>query len=119
MKHSVVNLIKNRVPVTSVSDVYNATQIDKTIEYMKQGKPVIHSASLSNKTNNTYGIADLLVRNDYLHKFIDNTPIFESDKKALKLGVDYYYVVIDIKYQTLSLKSDGIHLLKFKINTCL
>ena len=111
---SVVNLIKNRLSVVCVSDVYNTAQIDKTIEYMKQGKPVIHSAPLSNKSNNTYGIADLLVRNDYLYKFLDNVPIFESDKKALKLGVDYYYVVIDIKYQTLSLRSDGIHLLNSK-----
>ena len=110
----VVNLIKNRVPVVSVSDVYNAAQIDKTIQFMKQGKPIIHSAPLSNKTNNTYGIADLLVRNDYLHKFMDNTPLLEDEKKATKLGVDYYYVVIDIKYQTLSLKSNGIHLLNSK-----
>jgi hypothetical protein len=107
---NVVNLLKRRIPITSVSDVYNATQVEKTIEYMKQGLPVIHSASLSNKKNNTYGIADLLVRSDYLHKMIDVPPIIGTGK-ATKLGVDYHYVVIDVKYQTLNLKSDGLHLL--------
>ena len=77
---------------------------------MKQGVPIIHSAPLSNKKNKTYGIADLLVRSDYLNQLVD-VPIDLPDGRATKLNTDYYYVVIDIKYQTLKLKSDGLHLL--------
>ena len=106
----IIKLLAQKFHLVTVSDVYNASQIDKTIEYMKQGIPIIHSAPLSNKKNKTYGIADLLVRNDILNQLID-TPVDIEEGRASKLGVDYYYVVIDIKYQTLKLKSDGIHLL--------
>ena len=101
-KH-VVNLIKEKFPVVYVSEIYNIENVNKTIELIKKGVPIIYSAPLCNKNNKTYGVADLLVRNDYLNKIIDNDVLIEDcDKK--------YYTVIDIKYCTLQLKSDGIHL---------
>ena len=107
---NIIKLLSQKFHLVSVSDFYNAEQVQKTIEYMKQGIPIIHSASLSNKKNKTYGIADLLVRSDILNQLIDY-PVDIDDGKAYKLNVDYHYVVIDIKYQTLKLKSDGMHLL--------
>ena len=106
----IIKLLAQKFHLVTVSDVYNTLQVQKTIKYMKQGIPIIHSASLSNKKNKTYGIADLLVRSDILNQLIDN-PVPIGDGKAYKLNIDYHYVVIDIKYQTLKLKSDGVHLL--------
>ena len=69
-KH-IVNLIKEKFPVSYVSEIYNIENVNKTIELIKKGVPIIHSAPLCNNKNKTYGVADLLVRNDYLNKIID------------------------------------------------
>jgi hypothetical protein len=100
----IVNLIKEKFPVEHVSEIYNIQNVNKTIELIKKGVPIIHSAPLCDKRNKTYGVADLLVRNDYLNKIIDNDVIIEDCDK------EHYYTVIDIKYCTLFLKCDGIHL---------
>ena len=107
----IIKLLSKKFNLVTVSDVYNTVQVQKTISYMKQGIPIIHSASLSNKQNKTYGIADLLVRSDILNQIVDHPVPIGNQGKAYKLGTNFHYVVIDIKYQTLKLKSDGIHLL--------
>lgn len=103
----------NKVPVTYVSDRINAESIAKTIELMKEGVPVIHSAPVANSQSRTHGIIDLLVRSDYLSLIVEDDPL-PSDKKFLKapnLNGDYHYVVIDVKFSTLPLRADGTHLL--------
>lgn len=102
----------HKIPVISVSEVYTLDMVQKTIDLMKAGTPLIHSAPLHNKRNNTGGIADLLVRSDYLDKLVDDCPLEEDDKiiPAPKLKHDFHYVVIDIKFSTLPLCADGQHL---------
>ena len=73
-----------------------------TLKVMKKGYPIIYQAVLRNYSNRTYGVADLLIRSDYLSKVI-KTPYIKPGRKK-------YYVVIDIKFKTLQLKADGIHL---------
>jgi hypothetical protein len=88
----------------------------ETIDAMNNGTPIIYQGVLRNYINKTYGIPDLLVRSDYLNRLVTKIPISskETNKIAPKLiikGKDaYHYVVIDIKFKTLHLKSDGIHL---------
>lgn len=95
------------------SNTFDEQSHNKTVELMKQGVPIIHSASVINKKNNTGGIIDLLVRSDFLDKIIKECPLSDEEKilKAKKLSGNYHYVVIDIKFSTLYLRSDGIHLL--------
>ncbi len=92
-----------------------------TIEAMNNGIPIIYQGILRNYNNKTYGIPDLLVRSDYLDKLFTMSPLTKahSKKRAKKLknpknpkfkNPSYHYVVIDIKFKTLHLKSDGIHL---------
>lgn len=104
---------KNKVPVVSVSEYITNESINKTISLMKTGTPIIHSAPVRNSKNKTHGIIDLLVRSDYLYKLIDDCPL--SDEEMIipspKLGVDYHYIVIDVKFSTLPLRADGRHLL--------
>ena len=104
---------EHKIPVVSVSDVYSAEGVKKTISYMKEGHPVIHSAPIRNTKNNTHGVIDLLVRSDYLNQLIDE-PVYRINKQhipAPKLKLPFHYVVIDIKFSTLPLRSDGIHVL--------
>ena len=109
-KH-IIKLINEKIPVNHVSDIYNIENVHKTIELIKKGVPVIHSAPLCNKYNKTYGIADLLVRSDYINKIINTDLEIDENSHAHKItDENYYYIVIDIKFCTLYLKNDGIHL---------
>ena len=83
-----------------------------TIKAMKKGIPVIYQGILRNYKNKTYGISDILIRTDYITKIIEKTSIANSKIIAplLNKRKKYHYIVIDIKFKTLHLKSDGIHL---------
>lgn len=88
---------------------------EATIEAIKKGIPIIHGGILHNKTNNTFGVTDLLVRADYFGKIYKLNPMENDDDKKyqapnLPKGMTHYRV-IDIKYSSLPLRADGIHLL--------
>lgn len=109
-----VKYINNRcLPIVSVSEYITNESIKKTINLMKAGTPIIHSAPIRNTKTRTHGIIDLLVRSDYLQKIIDDCPLTDDEKiiPSPKLGHNFHYVVIDIKFSTLPLSADGRHLL--------
>jgi hypothetical protein len=87
---------------------------EETIKYMKKGIYVIFGGLLHNVKNKTYGIPDVLIRSDIINKIIVN-PVIDIDTERINapyLGKQkWHYRVIDIKFMTLSLKSDGEHLL--------
>ncbi len=103
----------NRLKSIYVSDIINDKTVQQTIEYMKQGVPLIHSAPVRNKRNGTQGVIDILIRSDYLCNIVEENPLTEEEQSipAPKLNGKYHYVVVDIKFSTLSLRSDGRHLL--------
>ncbi|AYV81281.1 MAG: hypothetical protein Harvfovirus24_17 [Harvfovirus sp.] len=72
---------------------------EKTLNYMKEGVPIIAQGILFNDRNNTRGMADLLMRNDYISK------IFAIG--AADVGCEKYYSVVDIKWTTLQLCANG------------
>lgn len=67
--------------------------------------PIIYQGVLVDKRERLRGVPDLLVRADFIAKIISNPPdlILEHPEQI--------YVVIDIKFSTLRLRADGIHLL--------
>lgn len=101
----------NNFPVKHISDHYNKESAKLTVQSMKEGVPIIHSAPIYNPRNKTYGIIDLLVRSDYINRICQTDVIENTDKRARHLSGNYHYLVIDIKYHTLGLSSDGEHLL--------
>lgn len=99
-----------------VSDIINDRTVQQTINYMKQGVPLIHSAPIRNSRNGTHGIIDLLVRSDYLCHIVEENPLSKEEQNisASKLSCKsegYHYVVVDIKFSTLALRADGRHIL--------
>lgn len=96
-------------------------KVQETVNAMLLGVPIIHSGLLHNPSNQTYGIPDLLVRSDWLNGIckidaLDKEEIYtpaprlrdvtNPDKPPL-----YHYIIVDIKFTTINLRADGIHLL--------
>jgi hypothetical protein len=117
-EYDVIKLIctkmgKNVVNLNNHGDVSDV-KARETLKYMKEGKYVIFSGVLHDVKHKTYGIPDILIRSDVLNKLVVND-VLDIDEETINapfLGKQkYHYRVIDIKYQTLQLRSDGIHLL--------
>lgn len=110
----IVNHYRQQYPVKTVSTFINEKSVSETISLMKQGCPIIHSAPLYNKAHRTRGIADLLVRSDYINK-LTRCPVLDEKSQYIRaplLNGNYHYLVIEIKFTTLPLRSDG----KFILN---
>ena len=99
-------------------DIRKEQKAIDTLDAMKRGIPFIYQAVLHDNKRHTYGSPDLLVRSDYLQKFISSkVPLTKAEirKKALKLkkkgqrrAPSYHYVVVDIKYSTLHFRADNV-----------
>ena len=83
----------------------------ETYEAMMQGIPIIAQGVLINPKNQTHGMADLIVRSDWINKltntdYLDN---LEKYTKAPRFGTPtcpYHYRIIDIKWSVLDFKKD-------------
>jgi hypothetical protein len=101
----------------SVINNYTECCLDKikdTVKYMQEGIPIIKQAVLYNESNKTFGIADLLVRSDYINKlFTDDIEHISKNEENIgcKFSENYHYRVIDIKWSQLQLCSDGYKIL--------
>lgn len=112
-KDVVKYLNDNSLQVVKNSEKITDSTVKKTEELMRLGVPIIHSAPVKNKYNSTKGVIDLLVRSDYIQYIVKENPLKENEINihSPKLNKNYYYIPIDIKFSTLKLKSDGVHLL--------
>ncbi len=101
----------------SVINNYTECSLEKmqdTVKYMQSGIPIIKQAVLYNESNKTFGIADLLIRSDYINKlFTDNIEHITKQEETIgcKFSDNYHYRVIDIKWSQLQLCSDGYKIL--------
>ena len=76
-----------------------------TLKYMSEGVEIIEQAALYNYSNKTFGVADLLIRSDFINKLFTDEVIPKNmeNYKAKNLNGNYHYVVIDIKWTTMHL----------------
>jgi hypothetical protein len=105
-KFNLVSILPNDFRITEEA-------CKRTKDAMQQGVALIHAAPFQNKMNYTRGIIDLLVRSDVLGSLTKTTryPSRLTQYKAPKLSGNYHYVALDIKFCTLALRSDGVHLM--------
>lgn len=80
-----------------------------TLAAMKTGAAVIYHGRLTDETRHTRGEPDLLVRADFLNTLFPGT--IANSSVAPALGLPTHYVVVEIKYHTLMLRSNGRNLL--------
>jgi hypothetical protein len=94
-----------------VYDIYSEREarstklFEQTIECMRKGEKIIYQGVLHNYKNSTYGIPDLLIRSDYINKFV-GYDIYNEEHRSLSIERDYHYVVVDIKHSVIHLSSD-------------
>jgi hypothetical protein len=111
----VIDELKKKIEVVHVADNKPSQKLAKTVaKLLKKGVPAIHGAPLYNHTNHTCGVADLLVRSDYLQHIVDYEHLNQEEKtrKASNLSGNYHYVVIDIKHSTLNLSANTTSICK-------
>jgi predicted RecB family nuclease len=104
--------LKNKFPqdikkiVCNFKDL-NPEMVNMTKECMIQGIPIIEQAALYNFQNMTFGVADLLVRVDWINKLLNMPLISENEYfRCRSLNGNYHYRVIDIKWSTMHLCRD-------------
>ena len=86
----------------------NQEQFNKTTQAIENGIPIIMQAVLMENNLKLRGVADLIVRTDYLSKIFKNNISLDFDSERIPKDIKkkkYYYVVIDIKYSHLTLCS--------------
>jgi putative phage-type endonuclease len=111
---AVMHTIRKKFPddVVTIANYYQARQADKltaTIAAMKAGVKVIYQGVLHNPHDKTYGIADLIVRSDFINELVSDA--CDIEEHGCVFSPDWHYLIIDIKHSTLMLRADGVHLL--------
>jgi hypothetical protein len=95
--------------------------IERTIQAIKDGIKIIYSGVIWDPVNKCIGIPDLIVRSDSFHLIFTIDPIPESEKyisAPFLKDKKYHYRIVDIKYSTLYLRADNIHLLNHGSTRC-
>lgn len=90
-------------------DVFDRNKSSDTYDYMRQGVPIIEQAMLTNDINKTFGVADLLVRSDYVNKLFKK-PVLDNNDTTIcgtKLSGKYHYIVVDIKWSHIPISANG------------
>lgn len=108
-KH-VYDILKNKYneKIINVENDYNFQKfeydkkLDKTRNLILNNTPIIYQGLVCDPDTKTFGIPDLIVREDYLSDFINiSKKEFNEEKKY------YNYYIIDIKFHTLEYKKDS------------
>lgn len=101
-KDKIVNVANNY-------EGYSTNKLNKTIEYMRQGVPLIYHGVLHNKDNNTFGIPDIIIRSDYINKVVECEEQDDSLNDGCVFSDKWHYRVIEIKYTTLKIHNNYIY----------
>lgn len=83
---------------------------ERTLALMREGVDVIYQAVVKDPEHSLWGKPDLLIRSDRLNSLIDIAPLArrEASIGAPAIGqADYHYVVVDIKFASFTLRSNG------------
>ena len=144
----IIALLTTKLGEKNVRDIGGNNNPRSTSKYLdtlaaiQEGVPCIFQAIVRNYEDKTYGVADILIRSDWINRFLDvnalspeevnvsapklhikeiassnrkkwnpKTKRYSTNVKVSKvIHKKCHYVVIDIKYKSLQLRADGVHL---------
>lgn len=94
----------------SLFHITDKKKFQQTVNYMKNGKPIIYQGVLHDKDEKLYGSPDLIIRSDYLKTvFPENSLLYTpfEEKIGSKFNDNFHYVIVDIKHSTLNFNVDN------------
>lgn len=106
-----VTILQKACPVQDIHELY----AKQTMDEMKKGTPIIFQAPLINYSNRTFGIADIILRSDWVNILFPFANYEFGDVSAEHLEGDYHYVVIDIKWSTIPLTVNELNVQNCKM----
>ena len=110
---AVLRWLEERFDIARVSSGWRDTRdraaAERTFDAMANGRELVAQAVLWNPQARTYGAPDLLVRSDVLNRIVPGTLCLEAAGLAAPGldGASYHYRVVDVKFSTLHLSSEG------------
>ena len=78
---------------------------NKTLNAIKNGIPILLQVPLMNEQLRLRGVADIVIRSDWINRIYKREVIPKNEQKTP--SGRYYYVVIDIKYTSMTLCANG------------
>ena len=96
------------VVATNGRSDYTKEKYEETKKAILNGTPIILQGVLMSEKTKIRGIADIIIRSDYLNKLVKRPEMTKTyaNKKADNLK-QYHYVVIDIKWTGMTLCANG------------
>lgn len=91
-------------------DSHDAAKALETYDALARGAEVVYQGVLHDAENHVYGLPDLLIRSDVLHRLVREAPPSEELRStpAPDLpGSRWHYVVVDIKFKSFALGAKG------------
>jgi len=105
LKDTYPNIFINVIPNNKINFERDHQKLSNiTNDLIKKGVPIIAQAVLLYKPARMRGIADLLIRSDFINKIFKRQVIKQSE---IKYNNKPYYVVLDIKWTSMTLCVDG------------
>lgn len=110
-ENKVVEHIRQQFPnevveiFTKGADINDNKYFNQTKDHIKKGTPIIAQGVLINYQNMTRGIADIIIRSDYINKLFKREIL---KKEEIYHNNKYYYIIIDIKYSHIPLCANGM-----------
>lgn len=110
----VFDFLKNKFAENEYIDlkgnIRSVVDFERTKQSIEQSIPIIFGGVLHDVENKTYGLPDILVREDYLEKIFNNINFPNNEKNNRSLR-KIPYAVIDVKFSTLPLTANGMTIL--------
>ena len=85
-------------------DVTDLKYFDLTVDSINKGIPIIFQGVLYNNYNKTRGVADIIIRSDYINKLVERQ-VLEEDE--IYYNKKPFYIIIDIKFSHMTLCANG------------
>lgn len=85
--------------------IITESDFNKTLDSIKDGIPILLQVPLMNEKLKFRGVADIVIRSDWINRLYKREVIPSNEIKTLDNR--YYYVVIDIKYTSMTLCANG------------
>ena len=105
------HVVDSAVRIHNFDETIMLNHHHQTLQYMKNGIPIIYQGLLLDRDLKIVGVPDFLIRSDYLRKIFSLSPLTEDEENCpSQLSDKFHYVVVDCKWSTLSLCADGKHL---------